>query len=63
MCKLALLRWPSNKLMIAECRLLIVEVGILPSQINNQQSSIAIQRLIVSNRPVGTGPTRSVPQI
>jgi len=29
--------------MIDEWRLLIVEVGIFPSQINNQQSSIAIQ--------------------
>ena len=29
--------------MIAECRLLIVEVGIFPSQINNRQSSIVIR--------------------
>ena len=32
-----------HRLMIAECRLLIVEVGIRPSQINNHQSSIVIQ--------------------
>jgi hypothetical protein len=32
-----------DRLMIAECRLLIVEVGNFPSQINNRRSSIVIQ--------------------
>ena len=34
---------PRGRLMIAEWRLLIVEVGILPSQINNRLSSIDVQ--------------------
>lgn len=32
-----------DRLMSAEFRLLIVEVGISPSQINNRQSSVVIQ--------------------